>query len=51
MAKTVYPDLFEDIDITQKTIEYYKTIFGITLTEEQANSIFAPVSNAGKTEF
>jgi len=51
MAKTVYPDLFQDIDITEKTIEYYKTIFGITLTEKQANSIFAPVSNAGKTDF
>jgi iron complex transport system substrate-binding protein len=51
MAKTVYPDLFSDIDITEKTIEYYKTIFGITLTDEQANSIFAPVSNAGKTNF
>lgn len=51
MAKTVYPDLFKDIDITEKTIEYYKTIFNITLTTEQANSIFAPVSNAGKTDF
>lgn len=51
MAKTVYPDLFEDIDITEKTIEYYKTIFDITLTAEQANSIFAPAVNAGKTDF
>lgn len=51
MAKTVYPNLFDDIDITEKTIEYYKTIFNITLTDDQANSIFAPVSEAGKTEF
>lgn len=51
MAKTVYPVLFEDIDITEKTIEYYKTIFNINLTDEQAKSIFAPVSDAGKTNF
>lgn len=51
MAKTVYPDLFEDIDITKKTIDYYKTIFDITLTEEQAESIFSPASKAGKTDF
>lgn len=48
LAKTVYPDLFEDIDVTEKTIDYYDTVFGITLTEEQAESIFTPVAAAGK---
>ena len=51
LAKTVYPELFTDIDITEKTIEYYETVFGIRLTEKQAESIFAPVSAAGKTDF
>ena len=48
IAKTVYPNLFEDIDITEKTIEYYKNMFGVELNEKQAESIFAPVSDAGK---
>lgn len=48
LAKTVYPELFEDIDITEKTVEYYQTVFGVTLTSEQAESIFAPSSEAGQ---
>lgn len=46
MAKTVYPDLFEDIDITEETKAYYKDVFGIDLTDEQAESIFAPTAEA-----
>lgn len=48
MAKTIYPELFEDIDITEYTIDYYKAVFDITLTEEQAESIFAPVGSAAE---
>lgn len=47
LAKTVYPQLFEDIDVTEKTIEYYQTVFGVTLTAEQAESIFTPAAAAG----
>ncbi len=46
LAKTVYPELFKDIDITKETRDYYKNVFGIELTDEQANKIFAPVSAA-----
>lgn len=46
MAKTVYPDLFSDVDITKETKDYYKAVFGITLTDEQANSIFKPAAAA-----
>lgn len=48
LAKTVYPDLFADIDITQETIDYYQTVFGVTLTAEQAEAIFAPSAAAGQ---
>ena len=48
LAKTVYPELFQDIDITEKTVEYYQTVFGVTLTPEQAESIFTPSSEAGQ---
>lgn len=46
LAKTAYPEKFGDIDITQETKDYYKEVFGIDLSDEQANSIFAPVAAA-----
>ena len=48
MAKTAYPDLFEDIDVIAEAKEYYKEVFGIELTDEQAQSIFEPVQSAGE---
>ena len=46
LAKSAYPALFEDIDITQQTVDYYKTVFDVTLTEAQAEAIFTPVADA-----
>lgn len=46
-AKTTYPELFEDIDMVQETKEYYKEVFGVDLTDDQAASIFAPDADAG----
>ena len=46
LAKTAYPETFADVDITAETKAYYKEVFGVELTDEQANSIFAPVSAA-----
>lgn len=46
MAKTVYPDLFEDVNITEETKAYYKEVFGIDLTDDQADMIFAPTAAA-----
>ena len=42
LAKTAYPDLFADIDIIAETKTYYKEVFGVDLTDEQAASIFNP---------
>lgn len=47
LAKTAYPELFADIDIVEETKTYYKEVFGIDLTDEQAASIFAPTAEAG----
>ena len=47
LAKTAYPDLFADIDIIRETKTYYKEVFGIELTDDQAASIFAPSAEAG----
>lgn len=46
LAKSAYPEIFADIDITQETKNYYQEVFNITLTDEQAESIFTPVSAA-----
>ncbi len=46
LAKTAYPQLFEDIDITAETKSYYQEVFGIELTDQQAASIFNPTAAA-----
>ena len=48
MAKTAYPDLFEDVDVIAEAKAYYKEVFGIELTDEQAQSIFEPAQSAGE---
>ena len=47
LAKTAYPQIFSDIDIIAETRNYYKEVFGVELTDQQAASIFAPVAEAG----
>ena len=47
LAKTAYPELFLDIDILQETKTYYQEVFGITLSDAQAASIFTPTTEAG----
>ena len=47
LAKTAYPAQFADIDIIEETRKYYKEVFGIDLTEDQAASIFAPAAEVG----
>lgn len=46
-AKTTYPDLFSDVDIVQETVKYYKEVFDVNLTNEQADRIFNPSKDAG----
>lgn len=47
LAQTAYPEVFADIDLIQETKDYYQQVFGITLTDDQAASIFAPAADAG----
>lgn len=47
LAKTAYPAQFADIDITKVTCDYYREVFGVELTSDQATSIFAPSGDAG----
>ena len=46
IAKTVYPDLFSDIDIIEEAKIYYKEVFEVELTDKQAEKIFKPSSDA-----
>lgn len=48
LAKHAYPALFEDIDIVSVTKSYYQDVFGVTLTDAQAASIFSPSVDANK---
>ena len=50
-AKTVYPEMFEDVDLVKETRAYYQDIFGIQLSDEQIKSIYNPDANAGRTYF
>lgn len=45
-AKAIYPQLFEDIDLSEVAKDYYKTVFGIELSDAQVASIFAPPASA-----
>ena len=45
-AKAIYPERFEDMDLIATAKDYYKSVFGIELTDEQIESIFAPPSEA-----
>lgn len=46
MAKQVYPDLFEDADITEEVKNYYKTMYGVELNDEQVQRMYHPGRDA-----
>ncbi len=41
-AKTVYPELFKDIDIEKVTKSYYKEYYNIDMNDEQVNRMYNP---------
>ena len=51
IAKTTYPENFEDIDMEEKIKEYYKKFYGMDLTTEDVNSILNPVRGVGRTYY
>lgn len=46
LAKTVYPDLFEDVDMTEEVENYYKEVYNIELTDDQVAQMYTPSSDA-----
>lgn len=41
MASTAYPELFEDIDLEEKTKEYYDLGYHYQLSDEEVASVYA----------
>lgn len=46
VAKNLYPELFEDVDMEEMTTEYYQKFYGIELTPQQLDIIFNPPAEA-----
>lgn len=46
LAKTNYPELFEDINLEEEMKTYYKTFYNIELTDEDIVKIFNPTREA-----
>lgn len=46
MAKQNHPDLFEDIDMNETVREFYEKFYGLSLTDEEIDSIFIPKREA-----
>ena len=42
MAKTLYPELFEDLDMDAEIVSYYKNFYGIDLTQEDLDTLYNP---------
>ena len=51
IAKTTYPEKFEDINMDEKIKEYYKKFYGMDLTDEDVSSILNPVKGVGRTYY
>lgn len=48
VAKHTYPQLFEDINMEQKTKEYYLEFYGMELSDEEVEWILNPSENLGR---
>lgn len=48
VAKTTYPERFEDIDIQEKTKEYYQKFYQMELSDQDIEWIFNPAENLGR---
>ncbi len=47
LAQIAYPEIFSDIDLTKDVREYYKTLYGVDLTDEQIEAMYHPDRAAG----
>lgn len=48
LAQAVYPEIFADYDVESDVKDYYKTLYGIELTDEQVSKMYTPNEAAGE---
>jgi iron complex transport system substrate-binding protein len=48
VAKTLYPDLFADLDIVKETKDYYRTFYDYELSDENAKNLLSHRPPVGK---
>ena len=46
MAKNLYPDLFEDLDMDQEIKDYFQNFYGVTLTDEDMETLYNPPADS-----
>ncbi|MDR1953622.1 MAG: ABC transporter substrate-binding protein [Clostridiales Family XIII bacterium] len=51
MAKTMYPEIFADVDLSQEVKDYYSEFFGITLSDDDIQMMYNPSGDAGVAGF
>lgn len=42
MAQKLYPELFEDLDMNQVIVDYYRDFYGLELTDEDLDTLYNP---------
>lgn len=42
MAQKLYPELFEDLDMNQVIVDYYRDFYGLELTQEDLDTLYNP---------
>lgn len=48
LAQAVYPELFTDYNVSSDVKDYYKTLYGVDLTDEQVEKMYTPNRSAGE---
>ena len=42
LAQKLYPELFEDLDMDAEIKDFYQRFYGVTLTDEDLNTLYNP---------
>ena len=48
MAVTLYPEQFADVDLTAQVKDYYKTLYGVELSDEDVGAMYTPSAAAAE---
>jgi len=46
LAQQVYPEKFSDLSLSKTVLDYYKSVYGATLTDAQVDAMFHPSASA-----